>query len=242
MNKSFYWVKFVVAGLFGFLLPAAYAMDNPILIGTTGDYPPLSQATESGFVGRDIEIIQQFAKDNQLTIKWVKTSWPNLASDLQQNKFALAVGGISYNEKRAALFYTSLAIESSAKVAMIRCSDVNRFHSFNDIDQESITIVENRGGTNQDFALTHIKNARVIIVKQNESAINSLTSNNALADVMFTDDTEVAYRHTINQRLCQANLFESFPSSPKIFLFAKTESGLTLAQIFNAWWVKQLHN
>lgn len=236
MIKSLIWSKVGLMLILSSLLPAVFAADNLILVGTTGDYPPLTKATESGFVGRDIDLIKQFAQDNYLTIKFVKTSWQTLSDDLQNGKFLIGVGGISYNQKRAELFNTSLAIESSAKVAMIRCTDLAKFHSFKDIDQESITVIENRGGTNQEFALAHIKNARISIVKQNESAINSLITIPPLADVMFTDDTEVGYRHMVNPNLCQASLLEEFPGSPKVFLFSKNQRGLYLVQKFNLWW------
>ena len=53
-----------------------YAADNNlILIGTTGDYPPLTYRTESGYRGKDVEIIMEFAKTEHLVIKFIPTTW-----------------------------------------------------------------------------------------------------------------------------------------------------------------------
>lgn len=215
----------------------AYAANNSsILIGTTGDYPPLTYHTESGYSGKDIKIIMDFAKVEHLVIKFTPTTWQTMSQDLSSGKFDAAVGGISENQSRRELFYLSDAIESSAKVPLIRCSDSMRFTSFADIDQESVVVVENRGGTNQDFALQHIKHATLVLYPKNYKALNSLSDIKSPTDVMFTDDVEVQYRHQINPQLCLANIPEKFPSSSKVFIFAKTNKGQKLTQLFNSWW------
>ncbi len=211
--------------------------NNSILIGTTGDYPPLTLYTESGYSGKDITIIMNFAKAKNLVIKFVPTTWQTMSQDLSSGKFDAAVGGISENQNRKQLFYLSDAIESSAKAPIIRCNDSARFTHFADIDQESVVVVENRGGTNQDFALQHIKHATLVLYQKNYSALDSLTNAKAQSDVMFTDDVEVLYRHQINPQLCLANIPEKFPASSKVFLFAKTDKGQELTKLFNEWWV-----
>jgi cyclohexadienyl dehydratase len=207
-----------------------------ILVGTTGDYPPLTYNTESGYQGIDVQIIKDFAKSNKLHIKFIPTTWPSLSKDLSSGKFTIGVGGISANSGRAQFFYLSDAIESSAKVPLIRCSDNNRFTSFATIDTNGVVIVENRGGTNQEFAINHIKSATLILIPQNYQALSRLTESHDPADVMFTDNIEAQYRHQINPRLCIATIPDKFPSSNKVFLFAKTERGKQLYKLFNQWW------
>ena len=218
------------------IIGSAYATENIILVGTTGDYPPLTYTVESSYSGTDIKIIQDFAAANKLTIKFVQTSWPTLSSDLTSNKFVLAVGGISNNPERSKLFYLSDAIESSAKVGLIRCSDSNRFNNFAAIDTTNVTVIENRGGTNQDFAIKNIKHATIVLTPQNSVAISKLTDKMNPADIMFTDDIEVKYRHQINAELCQAQIPEQFPSADKVFIFSKTQDGAHLYKLFNQWW------
>jgi cyclohexadienyl dehydratase len=90
-------IKFLL--LFGITLVQS-AIAITILVGTTGDYPPLTEKTATGFTGKDIEIITAFAKDKQLNIQFVATSWPTLSNDLLKGKFTLAVGGISATTKQ----------------------------------------------------------------------------------------------------------------------------------------------
>lgn len=231
MNKLF---LISLVALFASAINAAPSLIN---IGTTADYPPLTYKSESGFAGDDIQIINDFAKENNLIINFVQTSWPDLSGDLGQGKFVMAVGGISYNLERSRLFNLSDAIESSTKAPLIRCTDAKKFTSLAAIDNESIIVIENRGGTNQNFALKTIKHATLILVPQNASALAALTTLPPKADVMFTDDIEIAYRHKINPLLCLAAISERYPSTKKVFLFAKTAQGKDLQLRFNRWWL-----
>lgn len=230
MNRWCFAVVFILN-----TIPVAIA-ENVMLVGTTGDYPPLTQKTSNGYKGLDICIIQHFANKYGYQLKFESTTWPSLARDMENGRFNVAVGGISATKDRMAKFNFSLPIESSAKVAMIRCVESQKFNNFANIDSESITVIENRGGTNQIFALEHLHKATIKLVPGNYTAIAALTATPPQADVMFTDDVEVDYRHSLNGKLCKADLPETFPQSPKVFLFSKDEKGNSLQTEFNKWW------
>jgi cyclohexadienyl dehydratase len=215
-----------------------------LLVGTTGDYPPLTYKVGANYAGSDVKIIQDFAKSQNMDIKYVATSWQTLSNDLINKKFMVAVGGISASPERSIHFYPSSAVDETHKVAMIKCSDINRFSSFASIDNEKVTIVENRGGTNQDFAIKNINHAPILLVSSNFDALGIVSgtqNTNAHPFVMFTDNVEVDYRHRINPLLCQAKIPEKFSSSDKVFLFAKNPEGLKLRDTFNNWWKEQKH-
>jgi cyclohexadienyl dehydratase len=217
----------------------AAAAPSELLVGTPGDYPPLSYRTSAGaYTGHDIQIIQDFAAAHQLTVKFVATTWSTLNQDLANNKFAVAVGGISQNPVRTQKFLLSKPVGFTQKAALIRCSDRERFSSLAAIDQESVIVVENRGGTNQDFALATLQTAPILLLSDNFKALARLTSTTAPADVMFTDDVEISYRKQLNPELCQAQLAQTFPLTAKVFLFNRNNSGYELSTQFNAWWAK----
>lgn len=218
--------------------------ENTLLVGTTGDYPPLTYKVGTEYTGSDIKVIQDFAKSHNMYIKYIPTSWQTLSSDLIGKKFMVAVGGISANPERSNDFYLSSAVDETHKVAMIKCSDINRFTSFATIDNEKITVVENRGGTNQEFTLKHVKYAPILLVSNNFDALQIVSgtqNTKAHPYVMFTDNVEVDYHHQINSLLCQAQIPEKFSSSDKVFLFAKNPEGLKLRDAFNKWWGEQKH-
>lgn len=64
-------------------------------VGTPGDYKPFAIKTMQGFEGHDIEVIEKMAKELGVQIEFVQSSWPTLMQDLADNKFDIAVGGIT---------------------------------------------------------------------------------------------------------------------------------------------------
>ena len=242
LTKLSYQLVILLSSAFASM--AAANASETLLVGTTGDYPPLTYKVGSNYTGSDIKVIQDFAKSQNMNIKYVATSWPMLSNDLSNKKFMVAVGGISANPERSADFYLSSAVSETHKVPMIKCSDIKRFNNFAAIDSEEVTIVENRGGTNQDFVLKNIKHAPILLVNSNFTALETISgrqNTSAHPYVMFTDNVEVDYRHRINPLLCQAKIPEKFSSSDKVFLFAKNPEGLKLRDTFNNWWKEQKH-
>lgn len=214
---------------------------NIINVGSCFDYPPLTYINNTGkYSGSDIQIIEDFAKDNNITIHFVKTSWPKLEDDLKSEKFDIAVGGISNSLNRQKLFLLSEPITNTQKVPLIRCEDINRFRTLDSIDQPSTRVIENEGGTNQKFAISILKVAPITIVKNNKMPFDYLI--NKQADVMFTDSIEAIYKHSIEPKLCVAKIDKDFPVSYKVFLFTNNDLGTKLHQQFNSWWKNKLNN
>ena len=74
-----------------------------LLVGTTGDYRPLSFREEDGtYWGFGIEVAQEIARHLNVEIEFVKTSWPTLTADVQAEPqlFDMAIGGITITDAR----------------------------------------------------------------------------------------------------------------------------------------------
>ena len=74
-----------------------------LLVGTTGDYRPLSFREPDGtYWGFGIEVAQEIARRLGVRVAFVPTSWPTLSADVQKEPqtFHLALGGITITEAR----------------------------------------------------------------------------------------------------------------------------------------------
>ena len=72
-----------------------------ILIGTTGDYRPLSFCEEDGtYWGFGIEVAKEIARRMGVGVEFKKTSWPTLTADVlaEPQRFDLAIGGITITD------------------------------------------------------------------------------------------------------------------------------------------------
>jgi cyclohexadienyl dehydratase len=195
-------------------------------VGTTGDYPPVSyyEASTGKFSGQDIALIEEFARDQHYALTLVLTSWPSLLHDLLAKKFEVAVGGISCTEQRETLALPSQPIGFTGKVALIRRGEESKYGSLDAIDTAETTVVEDRGGTNERFARTHIKRAKLTIMPDNELPFAYLLDGRA--DVMFTDSVEALYRQQITPGLRAVRPDQPYTRVEKIFLFRRDRQAL----------------
>lgn len=83
---------------------AEIAERGTLVIGTTGDYRPLSFCEpETGeYWGFGIEVAGEIAKSLGVGVQFVKTSWPTLTEDVlaEPQLFDLAIGGITITDAR----------------------------------------------------------------------------------------------------------------------------------------------
>ncbi|MEZ5788495.1 MAG: transporter substrate-binding domain-containing protein [Xanthobacteraceae bacterium] len=195
-------------------------------IGTTGDYPPVSSydASTGEFSGQDVALIRDFARDQGYALEFVLTRWPSLMQDLLAGQFEIAVGGISRTQQRETLALTSQPIGFTGKVALVRGGEESKYCSLAAIDTAETTVVEDRGGTNEQFARAHIKRAKLTILPDNEAPFASLLDRRA--DVMFTDSVEALYRQQTTPGLRAVRPEQPYTRVKKIFLFRKDQKAL----------------
>jgi cyclohexadienyl dehydratase len=211
---------------------------NPILrVGTTGDYPPLTYRDRrtGQFSGEDIALVEAFARDQGYRLELVPTTWSTMMSDLVSGSFRVAVGGISRTEQRAGEALVSRALAVTGKVALVRRGEEARYGSMEAIDTRETTVVEDRGGTNEQFALAHIRRAVLVLVPDNQMPFAWLLD--CKADVMFTDSVEAVYRQQTTPGLYAVRPSAPYTRVEKVFLFRKDEG--ELRDRFDRWFAAQ---
>jgi cyclohexadienyl dehydratase len=203
-------------------------------IGTPGDYAPFSVAREHRLAGADVELALSLAHELGLDPVFVGSSWRALLEDLRADRFDLAVGGISVTPARSAAAAFSAATSRSGKTAIGRCADAARLARFADIDRPSVTVVFNPGGTNESFARRHLRRARLLEHADNRTVFDELEAHGA--DVMFTDEIEVALATRRHPVLCRL-LPDAFEPTDKAFLLPK---GSDWAAVVDPWLAREL--
>jgi cyclohexadienyl dehydratase len=175
---------------------------DTLVVGTTGDYRPLSYCESDGtYWGFGIEMAEEIARRLGVTAAFVKTSWPTLTSDVlaEPQMFDLAIGGITITEARKELMLMSDGYLANGKTILCRTADAGRFQSLADLDKPEVRVMVNPGGLNEKFANENLTHATIIVHQQNEQ-IPSLVAEGA-ADVMITEITEAPYYVQTDTRL-----------------------------------------
>ena len=182
-----------------------------LLVGTTGDYRPLSFCEPDGtYWGFGIEIAKEIAKYLGVEISFVKTSWPTLTADVlaEPQTFDLAIGGITITDTRRENMLMSDGYLANGKTILCRASEADRFRSLADIDKSEVTVMVNPGGLNEKFANENLTHANIVVHLKNEE-IPTLVAEGA-ADVMITEITEAPYYVQTDNRLAAPLLNDPF--------------------------------
>jgi ABC-type amino acid transport substrate-binding protein len=182
-----------------------------IIIGTTGDYKPLSFCQPDGtYWGFGIEVAGEIAERLGVSIEFVKTSWPTLTADVlaEPQTFDLAIGGITITDERCETMLMSEGYLANGKTILCRASEADRYKSLADIDKPEVRVMVNPGGLNEKFANANLHHATIIVHPKNEE-IPSLVAEGQ-ADVMITEITEAPYYVQTDSRLAAPILDEPF--------------------------------
>ena len=193
------------------------AQRGKILIGTTGDYRPLSFCEPDGtYWGFGIEVANEIASRLGVKVEYVKTSWPTLTDDVlaEPQMFDLASEGYLAN----------------GKTILCRKSDEERYKSLADIDKPEVRVMVNPGGLNEKFANANLTHATIVVHPKNEE-IPTLVAEGA-ADVMITEITEAPYYVQADTRLAAPLLNEPFTHGEIGVLMRKGQDDLL--QVVNA--------
>ena len=188
-------------------------------VAHTNDYRPFSYLLPDGTpTGIDADVAQRFAAALDVRLQWVDTTWATLASDLAAGRFDVAMSGVSITAERARAGCFSAPYFTTGKTAMTPCAKPRRFDSIADLDRSDVTIVVNRGGTNERFVAAHLSHANVVVRDDNRAAIDTLAAGSA--DVMITDAVEARVESRADPRLCVAEPPVLFDSVEKAYFFA----------------------
>jgi len=182
-----------------------------LLVGTTGDYRPLSFCEADGtYWGFGIEVAREIANYLGVETDFVKTSWPTLTADVlaEPQTFDLAIGGITITDTRRETMLMSEGYLANGKTILCRASESDRYRSLADIDKPEVRVMVNPGGLNEKFANENLTHATIIVHQKNEE-IPSLIAEGE-ANVMITEITEAPYYVQTDTRLAAPLLKNPF--------------------------------
>ena len=182
-----------------------------LLVGTTGDYRPLSFREPDGtYWGFGIEVAQAIASTLGVRTEFVQTSWPTLTADVLAipQHFDLAIGGITITDARRETMLMSEGYLANGKTILCRITERDRYHALADIDKPEVRVMVNPGGLNEKFAREHLTHATLIVHQKNEEIPVLIAEGKA--DVMITEITEAPYYVKTDTRLAAPLLNEPF--------------------------------
>lgn len=213
----------------------AHIQKNGILrIGVPGDYAPFAISKGDSLYGADIRLGRALASAIGVRPVFIKTSWASLATDMKNDAFDIALGGISITPERAAVASFSVSYHSGGKTFLCRRADSARFSTMAAVNRPGVHLIENKGGTNESVARSLFPAATLQIYPDNIGIFNEIVAGHA--DVMVTDDTEADLKARQYPQLCRSLPGTITKSDKAVWI----HSDAVLVNFVNAWLQKEL--
>lgn len=182
-----------------------------LLVGTTGDYRPLSyREPETGeYWGFGIDVAGEIAGSLGVSVSYVPTSWPTLSADVQTPElFDFAIGGITITDARLETMDMSEGYLCNGKTILCRKEDAGKYKTLEDLNKSEVRVMVNPGGLNEKFARENLPSCTLIVFEKNEEIPSKVAEGEA--DVMITEITEAPWYVRNDTRLAAPLLDKPF--------------------------------
>ncbi|MCC3719920.1 transporter substrate-binding domain-containing protein [Rouxiella badensis] len=205
MKKLLPWVLLVAAGSASAESHLQTVVKQGALnVCTTGDYKPYTFLKPDGsYEGIDISMAESLAKSLGVKVNFVKSTWKTLTPDLVAGKCDIAMGGISVTLARQQQAFFAERMDVDGKIPLVRCTDVKKYQTLEQINNPSVRVIEPAGGTNEAFAHAFLPKSTLTLSHDNAGIFQQLVDNQA--DVMVTEASEALYQKKSHPSLCAVN-------------------------------------
>lgn len=193
-------------------------------IGTTFDYRPFTYIENNQYKGYDIEIIRLIGKELDLKIEFIKTTWKSLKKDLIDEKFDIAIGGITKTEDREKELGITKEYYEFGKCFLVRREDKEKYISLDSVNKKEVRVGVNIGGTNEIFARDFLTKSKIIKYEDNLEVPLAVSNNEV--DVMVTEVPEAIVYEKINPNLLGILTDKPLTKNYMVYLVKKEQEDL----------------
>ena len=164
-----------------------------IRVGTSGDYQPFSYLNPKNgqYEGMDIEMAHKMGQALQAKVVFVRFKWPELAADLQADKFDIAMGGIGRNVERGKIFAYTNSFMTFGTCPLVRQGDESKYPDFPSINRSGVKVILNQGGINDRHFTPLLTQATILRHNKNEEIAEKVKD--GTANVWITDNVEALF-------------------------------------------------
>ncbi|MDL5156703.1 transporter substrate-binding domain-containing protein [Actinomycetospora termitidis] len=194
------------------------AATHELRVCSTGDYRPLTYRDASGsWSGIDVDLARDLAAHLGAQVTMVPTTWSTMLDDVTAQRCDIAVGGVSVTADRAARAAFTVPYLHDGKTPIVRCADLGRYSTLEQIDRPGVRAVVNPGGTNERFARGRLHAATIVPYPDNNTIHDTVADGRT--DLMITDAIEARWQAAARPGvLCAEHPDAPFDSSEKAYL------------------------
>ena len=140
--------------------------NGEIRVGTTGDWNPMTvkYPATNEYIGFEIEIVKQLAKDMDVNLVIIPTEWKTLVNGIVSNKYDISTSA-SLSAKRALSTGYTDSYFKLATVPLTLKKNLNKFQNWDDINKQGVKVAVTLGTTQEIQAKEIFPNATLNIIE-----------------------------------------------------------------------------
>ena len=201
-------------------------------VGTTGDWNPMSMkdpATDS-YVGFDIDVMTELAKDLGVEIEFVPTEWKTLVPGIVADKYDISTSASITAQRIRSVGFTESYYQLGT-VPLTQKKNADRFTSWEDINQEGITVAVTLGTSQEQQVKTLFPKATIRTIEAPARDFQEVLAGRA--DVSVTSNVEASKLIEAHDIMMIVPVDE--PASPADIAFLVDQGDQTWLNYLNHW-------
>ena len=150
-------------------------------VGLSSFVPWAMQDKKGEWIGFEIDVAKQLAKDMGVEIEFVPTKWEGLIPSLLTGKFDLIIAGMTGTPQRALKINFTIPYDYSGMNVVVHKNFAEGVTDYMDLDKKGNTIVSRVGTTGAALAKETFKNATVRLFPDEGPMVQELLNGKAAA-------------------------------------------------------------
>ena len=158
-------------------------------VGTTGDWDPMSMKdpATNKYVGFDIDVMQELAKDMDVKVTFVPTEWKTIVSGITSGRYDVSTS-VTKTAKRAEVAGFTSTYYKYGTVPLVLKKNLKKFPTWKSLNSEKVTIATTLGTSQEEKAKEFFPKSKLKSVESPARDFQEVLSGRA--DGNITSSTE----------------------------------------------------
>lgn len=201
-------------------------------VGTTGDWNPMSMKdpASGSYTGFDIDVMNELAKDLGVEVEFVPTEWKTLVPGIVADKYDISTSASITAQRIRSVGFTE-SYYTLGTVPLTQKKNLERFASWEDINQDGVTVAVTLGTSQEQQVKTLFPKATIRAIEAPARDFQEVLAGRA--DVSVTSNVEASKLVEAHHVLAIVPVEE--PAAPADIAFLVSQGDQVWLNYLNHW-------
>jgi cyclohexadienyl dehydratase len=135
-------------------------------VGTTGDWDPMTMKdpATNKYIGFDIDVMNELAKDMGVKITFVPTEWKTIVSGITSNRYDISTS-VTKTAKRALVAGFTISYYKYGTVPLVLKKNLSKFSTWDSLNDSNVTIATTLGTSQEAKAKEFFPKSKLVSIE-----------------------------------------------------------------------------